>query len=406
MKFNAMHWDFSLASSCTFKVPDRITCMLTSAILEEHEAATGEKRIPLKSNKLLQRMKKFRNRGKESDPRLLEDHGLQADVKLSYVDVKLRDLHPILRLDDHLNMLSREDRLDVLSGGHDLFTATECFWKRFEGENPELVSKLKADKGDNHLCHCIPFAVYGDEGQSHKKSSFLVLASQPVIGFGTSYTIHGGQANELGVNMLGVSCVTRFVYSVMRAVCYNKKPEVFHALLDHFAQHCQEAYNSGILIWHPGYQKNIVIYPVFVFAKGDWPFLKKSGNLTRTHHQGLARPGHGKGICHMCLAGTAEYSDWSDCSSGSWLCQSSLETHQPPWSRESSLTALLCLSTSVPNKAWWYRPDLFHTLHKGVMAELAGSGLVPHLDVLSSFWFLLVIPTRPGFCCFNTLSQV
>ena len=359
-----------------YKVPDRITCQLTSALLEEHEEAVGEKPLRMKSSWLLSDMRKLRNSTKESDPRLLENHKLQADVKLSYVDVKLKALHPVLRLEDHLDMLSRENRLDILCGGQDLFAATQLFWGRFEGENPELVSKLRAEKGD--LSTCVPFAVYGDEGQSHKKAAFLVFASQPVIGHGTSFTNQAAnRPKDLGVNVLGVSCLTRFVYSVMRASCYSKSPEVFHALLDHFSQHCDDLYKDGISVWHEGYQKTIVVYPVIICAKGDWPFLKKCGNLVRTHHQASAHPRNMKGICHLCLAGTATYSDWSKCRGGSWLCSDSLNTSEAPWKCESALTAKLCRNSDMWQKTWFYRPDLFHTLHKGVMAELAGSAIDP-----------------------------
>ena len=140
-----------------YKVPDRITCQLTSALLEEHEEAVGEKPLRMKSSWLLSDMRKLRNSTKESDPRLLENHKLQADVKLSYVDVKLKALHPVLRLEEHLDMISRENRLDILCGGQDLFAATQLFWDRFEGENPELVSKLRAEKGD--LSTCVPLAL-------------------------------------------------------------------------------------------------------------------------------------------------------------------------------------------------------------------------------------------------------
>ena len=324
-------------------------------------------------------MKKLRNSGKESDPRLLENHKIQADVKLSYIDAKLQGLHPVLRLDDHLGMLSRANRLDILCGGQDLFTATQLFWERFEGENPELVSKLRSERGQ-FVCLPATCCVW-------RRGAITQEGCIPSLRYATHYRFrhllheqgcpgdHGPK--DLGVNMVGVSCLTRFVYSVMRASCYNKTPEVFHALLDNFSKHCDELCKDGISIWHEGYQQTIVLFPVVICAKGDWPFLKKCGNLARSHHQANALPGRGKGICHMCLAGTAAYSDWSKCRAGSWLCSDSLNTLQPPWSNESALTARLCRNSDMWQKTWFYRPDLFHTIHKGVMAELTGSAIDP-----------------------------
>ena len=328
----------------------------------------------MQSSKLLKHMKKLHARGKESSPDLLEMQGLQADVKLSYIDVKLKELHPVLRLDDHLAMLANENRLDILCGGHaDFFGAINTFWTRYAEEDGELVRKLKSEKGD--LSACVPMCMYGDEGQSHKKSQFMVFATEPVLGAATSFT-HAkvGHRQDLRVNMVGVSCVTRFLFSVMKATLYNRSPCVFEALVEQYSKHCEELFASGVRLWHAGMNRYITIFPTFLFAKADWPWHKKWGNLVRTHHQSISQPGRGKGICHLCMAGSPAYSDWGRIA-GSWLCEESLERPSPPWTREPRLVAL-CQSSSLWSKTWWFRPDLFHTLHKGVCAELAGSAIV------------------------------
>lgn len=79
----------------------------------------------MKSARLLNHLQKLRKSGHESDPKLLEAQGLQADVKLSFVDLNLAELRPVLRLDDFFHMLAKEDRLGVLTGGHDLCTAID-----------------------------------------------------------------------------------------------------------------------------------------------------------------------------------------------------------------------------------------------------------------------------------------
>lgn len=325
----------------------------------------------MKSVKLLNHLQRLRNSGRESNPALLEKQGLQADVKLAFVNAKLAELHPVIRLDDYFQMLAKEDRLEVLSGGHDLCTAIDSFWSRYSKEDPAMVEKIKAEKGP--CSYCLPMAVYGDEGLSHKKSQFLVFGTQPVIGFGTAFTQH---ATDLGVNMMGHSSVTRILYTVMRANMYNRSPEVFEAILEGFSDHCLQLYNDGVEVWHSRYETMVTLYPTFVFAKGDWPWLKKVGFLIRSHHQSIAAPSKSLGICHLCLAGTAEFPDWSNIVDGAWLHDDSLLRPAPPWRRESPLTTKLCKCVDICGRSWWYRPDLFHTLHKGVLAELAGSGLV------------------------------
>lgn len=114
-----------------FQIPDRITCMLATSILEEHEQAVGaSKSFKLKSSKLLQHMKRLRKSKNESSAKLLEDEHLQADVKISYIDVGSETDHPVLNIQDFLRMLGQCGQLDVLTGGLDLFKACQEFWHR------------------------------------------------------------------------------------------------------------------------------------------------------------------------------------------------------------------------------------------------------------------------------------
>ncbi|CAJ1395606.1 unnamed protein product [Effrenium voratum] len=63
------------------------------------------------------------------------------------------------------------------------------------------------------------------------------------------------------------------------------------------------------------------------------------------------------------------------------MCDRSIRDPDVPWLEESPLTATIPQSVTVQQQVWFYRPDLFHTCHKGLMAELAGSALVSMLDL-------------------------
>ena len=365
--FNILYISTSFYASQP-EVPSRLTCELTAAILDEHEDATGaRKSLALKSNKLLHHMRVLRKRKKETDTRLLEQQHLQANVSISYIDIGLENTHPVLRIRDFFQMLAEENRLDLLTGGLDLFESCSRFWERYRGEDPHhpVFAPHRSLMGVH-----VPMAAYCDEGQSHKKAQFLVFALQPVIGRGTALSKE--RASDLGVNYLGVSCISRFLYSVCRASLYNKKPKVFDNLVEAFSLECKSAFEDGLSLQYQG--KDVTIYPTVLFSKGDWPMLKKMGHLTRTHHGGLAtKPGSKKGICHLCMAGSERFPDWSDCFAGSWICDESLEEPDVPWSTESPLTQNIPMSPNLFMKTWFYRPDLFHTLHKGLLAECAGS---------------------------------
>lgn len=341
---------------------------MASAFLEEFEDATGcTGGGKLHSSRLLSHMRRLKTTKKESNVLLLEREGLQANCKISHIEVGLNKPHPILAVSDMLATLSGANKLDWLTGGQGL-TAVRSFWVRFREEQPNHpVYTTHPTK----LHQCIPLYVYGDEGASHKKASFLVLNWQPVIGAGTSYSTKRSDAKgELGCNLLGVSYTTRFLFSCMQARLYSKKAHVFDKIMEHFATELQVLFYTGVEVSYEG--QPLRVYPTIIGCKGDWPMLKKMGCLTRTHHGSRAEAGNGKGICHLCMAGTREHPDWHDIFTGSWKDLTHLT---PPWNSESALTSIIPQPIELSERVWFYRPDLFHTMHKGIMAELAGSGV-------------------------------
>ena len=320
----------------------------------------------LRSQRLLCHMKRLKCTKKESNVSLLEREGLQADCKISNIEVGLKKPHPILAVSDMLGTLSSSGKLGWLTGGQG-FTGVRRFWVKFREEQP---SHPVFDVHPTHLERCIPIYVYGDEGTSHKKAAFLVQNWQPVLGKGTSYSVQRpGASSQLGCNMLGVSYTTRFVYTCMQARLYSKKPKVFTKIMESFAEELHGLFHDGVEVQHDG--ELVRIFPTVIACKGDWPMLKKMGNLTRTHHGSKAEPGNGKGVCHLCMAGTAHHPDWHNIYNGSWK-GSDVEL-LPPWRVRSPFTALIPQPPNLFDEVWFYRPDLFHTMHKGVMAELAGS---------------------------------
>ena len=350
------------------QVNQRLVCDVASAFLSEFNEASGGE-ATFRSAKLARHMKRLKDTKKESKVSLLEKEGLQAKCPISTMDAGLQAPHPILRVKDLLKTLDDANQLRLLTGGMG-FAAWETFWNRFRAEAPDHPVY---DVHAGHLDQVLPVFVYGDEGQSHKKAGFLVVQWQPVCGYGTSFSVKR-EDTDLGTNMLGVSFTTRFLFSVMRQKLYSRKPHAFHKIMEEMSEELRDLFFSGFS-WSSGCTKARTIYLCVIGCKADWPMLKKMGNLVRSHHGSRAGPGKGKGLCHLCLAGQPGHEDWHNIYDGSWK-ETDTDDMAAPWSRPSPLTRLTPLPESMVFKTWFYRPDVFHTFHKGVMAELAGSTIV------------------------------
>ena len=127
-----------------------------------------------------------------------------------------------------------------------------------------------------------------------------------------------------------------------------------------------------------------------VGLKADWPALDKLGRLSR-HFRREAYPS-GSGICHYCMANTSVCETWHQhrFDEAPWVA--TMGTATEPWlpGQESGFTRFIPIERHL--KASFYLPDPFHTILKGVHADLSGSGIVPCM-----YWHLL------GICYINII---
>lgn len=114
------------------------------------------------------------------------------------------------------------------------------------------------------------------------------------------------------------------------------------------------------------------LYFTLVGFKGDWPALVKLGHLNR-HHGRDAK--ESAGICHLCRAGQPGF-DFNEFSFESMLAA---RTGDLPWDVPSPLTSVVPQDpTQLPK---FYKVDIFHTCHKGVMADLCANAIVALFDL-------------------------
>ena len=108
------------------------------------------------------------------------------------------------------------------------------------------------------------------------------------------------------MNYKGSSRSTRYLLAVLPKAMYDHgKDEVFHSLIDLLAEDLASLASKGVT-GHDGLQ----YYGVTVHCKGDWPFLVKCGQLTRSFYNMPKRQSSRKdptGCCHYCLGGRPEF---------------------------------------------------------------------------------------------------
>ena len=319
-----------------------------------------------------------------------ESYSLRASVKISSVDVGLKELHPVLRVSDVIGCFSREKKLDLLFTSHEAQDFKQ-FWAHFRGTSPNHeVYRHHQDELEN----CVPIYLHFDEGTSIKKKALLVAQWQPVLGFGSSR-----DPNDL--NLLGASVKTRFLYSCMLGKVYGgkRKNKPLLKLVEHMAEELRQLFFEGLNVQLDGKVKKTYLIPIGV--KGDWQGLAKIGMLTRNYLRDAPTKEFGKGICHLCKGGL-EHHPWHHVDHASM--NRAHDGAPLPWKKPSPLVSRVPGDPSRP--AELFKIDLFHTCHKGCMADCAANAIV--LGSLSKQMFSIFSVCRFGrsFCTINYLCYL
>ena len=132
--------------------------------------------------------------------------------------------------------------------------------------------------------------------------------------------------------------------------------------------------------------------------KGDWPMLPKLGNL-KSHFGCQADTLSDKSsICHLCKAGTLGF-PYSDHTVDAVWYKTYLQ--QRPWTTPSPLMQL----PTLPAPEKFYQFDVFHCMHKGLLAELTGSAIDPRLQTSCSAFVVRIGFSTVGRWCSWILQE-
>ncbi|CAE6949221.1 unnamed protein product [Symbiodinium sp. CCMP2456] len=340
------------------EVSEKHACKMAAAMYKELQEPG-----PIQSLGFIKELNRLHVTGHDNRlPDVFLNFKLQAPVPITYEEIGLKGAHPTLRLRSFIETLSStQGKIDHLLVGNGP-TELGSFWQRYRKLHPK--HDIFTDHA-SHLHACVPMMLHLDEGTSHKKKGIMVLSVQPVCGKGST------QSGASGVNLLGSTFCTRFLYSVLLARTYSTKKKILYALLDHWQEDLNDCYKNGIHI--DGVAGLKKIYIVVINCKGDWPALTKAGRLSRHHLRDAPASDNPPGICHLCCAGQKGFA-WNEFETDAkWL-------HAPsplPWTTASPLAKL---PHDRGNAAAFYCIDLFHAAHKGVVGDYVASAIVTLID--------------------------
>ena len=293
---------------------------------------------------------------------MFTDFGLKANVPISYKDVGLKKLHPVIAISDFITCLSDERKLDILLKGHTP-QQFETFWQIYKETNP--THPVFSEHG-SRLCRCVPMYIHCDEGTSVKKKGLMVVQYQALLGKGST------KSPGSDVNYLAPSVTTRYLYAVMMASTYGtRKNKPLLELTRHMAIELGSMFYDGIEVeLQPGKFERIFL--VTLGVKGDWGGLAKVGTLLRTYARDTPTQPFGTGVCHLCKAGM-RFHPWHKVDFESMLrARNGVED---PWKEPPPFVQHIPMVQS--KAAEFFKPDMFHTAHKGVVADTCANAIAP-----------------------------
>ncbi|CAE7941224.1 unnamed protein product [Symbiodinium sp. KB8] len=165
--------------------------------------------------------------------------------------------------------------IDGAFGGKRL-SSLALFWGRFQLLRPNHpVFELS----ESDRAYTVPIYLFADEGRGYKKTGIMILGYEPVLGFGCEAEDEKTSRDELKMNFVGNTYMTRMLFSVLPKTSYEKKDIRLHALVENLTMDLARCFESGLSVKVEG--RDVLLRVVAIGLKGDWPALIKLGKLER-----------------------------------------------------------------------------------------------------------------------------
>ena len=326
-------------------------------------------------------------RERERDVHRVLGRGMKLTLPLAktYVGPD-NDKYPVLSLREWANFLVQKNCFHITAGllrpDPDRQAAIfQKFWEIYRETHPSHDIYKMSAAGEISLAHTCPVLYHGDEGRGRRKAGFMVGSYVPLLGRGLGPAL--AKQKRLGIkksylklkpNFLGHVYTNRFLHCALPKKAYMQEP-IFRAVLDHAAQEAVRMCTEGVLDKYSGQRYYMMIINVI----GDWPWLIKAGDLSRSF-QNVGKGGgtEGKdpiGICHWCQAGQINYDfEQVHTRTPAWL---STMHQDPPFLR---MPSFLRVPHECDKDAAFFMYDLWHSFHLGIGKNLVASILARWSD--------------------------
>eukprot|EP00438_Fugacium_kawagutii_P019125 Skav231196 [mRNA] locus=scaffold2432:33467:34867:- [translate_table: standard] len=226
----------------------------------------------------------------------------------------------------------------------------------------------KEEEGILQLDKTVPLVYHADEGRGRKHAAHFVCSFYSLIGFGLRKrkTVDW---TKMECNFSGHSFTNRFLFGTMRKRDYQDEGGAWDLFMEAMAEEARFMWETGVSDNDGGHYWGVVISIV-----GDWPWLHKSGQFTRSFNNVQKRavirnpPG---GLCHLCCAGkpTVQWEQLETRRPG-WISTLFTET---PFSEEPCFVQHILHEHGKSPAIWSF--DWFHTMHLGVLKLFTSSVL-------------------------------
>ena len=283
---------------------------------------------------------------------------------------------PCIPFSSWVRFLLDNNRLDKLCGvGSDAMEArlTE-FWRRYKELFPGHELFRLAAAGQVNLSRSIPVFSHTDEGRTYGSRALLLISVHGALGRGTASYVRRTSVlgiprlteEGMGMNYLGCTWGTQFLYASLLRSVSNAHPLVLEQLLRHFSQDMNVLARTGIC--SSSGKEDSRIWIQHLGTKGDLPALSKLGSFKRAYNHVPARNHKPSttGICFLCLAGRElpEHIPFEDFSAAaSWPATRFCER---PWDGENlpAIMGNIPWITACPES--FFATDMWHNYHNGV----------------------------------------
>lgn len=262
------------------------------------------------------------------------------------------------------------------------------FWERWECLHPNHEIFRIRDK--ESLGRTLPMLVHGDEGRGPKRQAVMCLSAASILGQGVATKSKRGNRSDVQLmNYIGHTFITRFLLGILPKKAYENCPAAFHQFVRKFAEDLRCLATDGVISSITGQTHYVAVLHI----KGDWPFLAKVGELTRSFSNQPKQASSQKpctGICHYCLAGRPDIPFEDMSMDAEWQFSVGVER---PW-KSTPVIFKIPHDDTFPES--FLAADPFHTWHLGegrnfvancvaMMLEQAPGGVMWKRKLIGSF---------------------